>query len=95
MGNIPTHTVPGVSPRGAKPMQDQISPNKSISLHNDSSWFLANDPSQLQLGFFKLWSHKQDILIPEYIAVFSILRLFGQYTESIHRQAVMAGAPDT
>lgn len=91
--NVPANTVPGHSPRGAKPMKPGIvyeEREEEISMSQDhSSFMIGNESSELELGCYQVWTKRvSDLLIPEHIAIFSILSLYSQYTESIHRQAV-------
>jgi hypothetical protein len=91
--NIPANTVPGLSPRGARPMNPGIvyeEREEEISMSQDqSSFMIGNESSEVEVGCYQIYTKKvSDLQIPEHIAIFSILSLYSQYTESIHKQAV-------
>ena len=85
---LPTNTVPGISPRGAKPAGQNAEASQLIANY-DHDWIFDNEISELGYVFFRVQNKRiEDFLIPQHSAIFSVLHLFGQYTESIHRQAV-------
>jgi serine/threonine protein kinase len=86
----PKSTVPGMSPRGAKPMQWNIEAveDTSMSFKHEASLLLQNDDSQLELACFQLRQERPESLLKsEKEAVFSILRSLAQYTEEVHKHA--------
>lgn len=89
---LPTNTVPG-SPRGVKAQR----PSGEVSMYIDDmeeDWAFENELNELGIAFFKLKSKQiEDFVFPQHIAIFLLLHLFGQYTESIHRQAVTPCLP--
>lgn len=84
---LPTNTVPGLSPRGVKLLGQNFDSNQFANYDHD--WIFDNEISELGYAFFRVQNKKiEDFLIPQHSAIFSVLHLFGQYTEAIHRQAV-------
>mmetsp|Transcript_10661 Transcript_10661/g.20673 ORF Transcript_10661/g.20673 Transcript_10661/m.20673 type:complete len:1973 (-) Transcript_10661:893-6811(-) len=83
-------TVPGMSPRGAKPMQwnMEVVDEASMSFMHDASLLLQNDDSQLELACFKLRQERAESLLKsEFEAIFNILHCLSQYTEEVHKHA--------
>lgn len=88
----PKSTVPGMSPRGAKPMQwnEEKIDDTSMSFVHDASLLLQNEDSQLELACFRLRQERpESLLISEFEAIFNILHCLSQYTEEVHKHATM------